>query len=54
MVSNNVKRRSTIKNGSTGKGLANLAERVKTVTGREMITADTGAVFTVKVPLVKV
>lgn len=54
VVSNNVKRRSTLKNGSTGKGLSNLAERVKTVTGREMITVDTGAVFTVKVPLVRV
>lgn len=54
VVSNNVKRRSTIKNGSTGKGLVNLAERVKIVTGREMITGDTGAIFTVKVPLVRV
>ena len=54
VVSNNVKRRSTIKNGSTGKGLTNLAERVKMVTGREMIKDDTGSIFTVKVPLISV
>lgn len=38
---------------STGIGLENLRNRVRLITGREIEIADTGAVFTVRVPLQK-
>ncbi|MDR0384662.1 MAG: histidine kinase [Prevotellaceae bacterium] len=50
-VSNNIQRKSTLNNLS-GTGLSNLGERVKLITGKEIIINRENNRFTVKLPLV--
>ena len=50
VVKNNLQRMAT-QIRSTGIGLKNLAERVKLITGRDLVIEETNDYFTVKVPL---
>jgi signal transduction histidine kinase len=52
-VSNNIQRKSTL-NNSSGTGLSNLKERVKLITGKEVIINQENNQFTVKLPLVDI
>lgn len=52
VVSNNLQKKAT-QLKSTGIGLKNLAERVRLVTGKELIIEETKDFFTVKIPLLK-
>jgi len=51
-VSNNLQKKAT-QLKSTGIGLKNLAERVRLVTGKELIIEETNDFFNVKIPLLK-
>jgi hypothetical protein len=51
VVSNNLQKKAT-QLKSTKKGLGNLAERVKLITGRALIIDETGTDFIVKTPLI--
>lgn len=52
VVRNNLQKKAT-QLKSTGIGLKNLAERVKLVSGKELIIEETSEFFTVKLPLMK-
>lgn len=51
VVTNNINRRSTLGSETSGRGLINLAERIKMVMDREIIIKETNNRFIVKVPL---
>ena len=51
LISNSIQRKSTLSN-SSGTGLSNLRERVKLITGSEVIVNQKNNQFTVKLPLV--
>ncbi|WP_291529940.1 sensor histidine kinase [Bacteroides sp. UBA939] len=53
VVSNNIQRKNVLDN-SYGTGLSNLKERIKLVTGMEMVVNHDNDVFTVKIPIVSV
>lgn len=50
-VSNNIQRKNSMGN-SYGTGLANLKERVKLITGREMVVTQENNEFIVKIPII--
>lgn len=52
VVSNPIRKRTTM-TSSHGTGLANLKERVKQITGKEMIVLTDNNQFTVKLPIIK-
>lgn len=52
VVSNPIRKRTTM-TGSHGTGLVNLKERVKQITGKEMIVQTDNNQFTVKLPIIK-
>lgn len=52
VMKNNLQKKAT-QLKSTGIGLKNLAERVRLVTGKELIIEETNDFFTVKIPLLK-
>jgi LytS/YehU family sensor histidine kinase len=52
-ISNNMQRKSTL-NNSSGTGLSNLNERVKLITGKEIIINQNNNQFTVKLPLINI
>jgi LytS/YehU family sensor histidine kinase len=52
VVRNNLQKKAT-QLKSTGIGLKNLAERVRLITGKELIIEETEDFFTVKIPLLK-
>jgi LytS/YehU family sensor histidine kinase len=52
-ISNNIQRKSIL-NNSSGTGLSNLKERVKLITGKEVIINQENNQFTVKLPLIDI
>lgn len=52
VVKNNLQRKAT-QLQSTGTGLRNLSERIRLITGRELIVEETEDYFTVKLPLMR-
>ncbi len=53
VVSNNIQKKNVLDN-SNGTGLANLKERVKLVTGMEMVVNHNNKEFTVKIPIISI
>lgn len=53
VVSNNIQKKNTLDN-SYGTGLSNLKERVKLITGREMIVSRENNEFIVKIPVIEI
>lgn len=53
VVSNNIQKKNVLDN-SNGTGLANLKERVKLVTGMEMVVNHNNKEFTVKMPIISI
>jgi signal transduction histidine kinase len=53
VVSNNIQRKNNMDN-SYGTGLANLQERVKLITGREMVVVQENDEFRVKIPIINI
>jgi LytS/YehU family sensor histidine kinase len=52
VVANNKQKKDTIRN-TTQRGLANLSERIKLITGKCLVIEESGDSFVVKVPLIK-
>lgn len=52
VVRNNLQKKASLLK-STGTGLKNLAERIRLITGKELIIEETNDFFTVKIPLLK-
>jgi LytS/YehU family sensor histidine kinase len=52
VVSNNIQRKNTMES-STQKGLANLSERVKIVSGRNLVISEENESFTVRIPIIR-
>jgi len=50
-VSNRIQRKNTLEN-STGKGLKNLQERVRLITGKEITIEETADRYTVRIPII--
>lgn len=52
VVSNNIQRKSILKNTSTGIGLPNLIKRVQLITNKDVIISQKNNVFLVKLPII--